>query len=144
MTTMATTTKRPDPTRAARKERARRRRWLAINRGHTRCQYRLGKSFVCHGLLETVVDRISGRTDLHCERCARRDAKLCESCPRPIVGKDRSTVRCDRCSAAWQVTRHERWYQRNRETVLPKQIRYNRRVRKGRHKPIPRAARAAA
>lgn len=99
----------------------------AARRGQQRCPYTLGR-LVCNARLELVVLR-DGYTELHCPRCARREAGLCEECPSPVHGMPRKAIRCEAHLKAAQRASTDRYRALNKVTVNEKAKLYQRGIR---------------
>lgn len=98
----------------------------AARRGQQKCPYRQGRS-VCGGRLELLVLR-DGFTELHCPRCARRLAGICQDCPSPVEGQVRKALRCAKHKRALAVAIGERYRRANRAEVNRKAREYQRRI----------------
>lgn len=98
----------------ARRRRAERQR--EENQSRTTCGVRRGAGAVCGGVLETVIDRWTGRTTTTCPRCERRKKGICQDCPRPVAGQVGKSLRCEEHTLAAKRNDWRRYDQRHRES----------------------------
>jgi hypothetical protein len=105
----------------------------AANQGARTCQHRHGPG-ICGAVLETVVERGTGRTVVRCPACERRLRGICRTCPRPVAGRVRSAVYCAECKERAQREQQEAYARRNVEE--------KRRRERERHRALDAEARA--
>jgi DNA-directed RNA polymerase subunit RPC12/RpoP len=88
-------------------------RRYAVERARAvRCPWRVGRN-VCGAILEIWVDR-NGHTQSRCPRCERREAGLCQDCPRPVESNHRLALRCADCKHRVKLEARRRYYYKTR------------------------------
>ena len=87
-----------------------------------RCDKKGGYGLPCNTPLVIRTDRL-GRVVTHCSACARRAARVCLDCPRPVSGM---AHRCAVCKAERRKQRALAWWFRHHETAKARKRRRER------------------
>lgn len=111
----------------ARKQRARVLARVRSQQVNGKCPRKSGR-YPCGGQLVPSVSR-AGLLEYTCHRCDRREAGLCQDCPRPVEGRVRSALRCHACKRRVLNASTARYVARNLKLVRTKAREFARRNR---------------